>query len=100
MARLLMTISHSVLTCIQKQTECEKPRNETTQNTGNNVMLLSISTATPHLKSTVLFYFFSPKKATEDLERNKEKGQVQSQVRNSFAVRTDDICQAGDHAWM
>ena len=56
-------------------------------------MLSSISTVTPYLKFAVLFYFFSPKKATEDLEKNKEKGQVRSQVQNSFIVRTDDVGQ-------
>lgn len=54
---------------------------------------------TPHLKFKVLFYFFGPKKATEDLEKNKEKGQVWSQLQNSFIVRTDDVHQ-DDWEWI
>lgn len=84
MIRFLMTVSQLVLTCIQRQTRCEKPRKDTKQNTNTH--------RDPD--------FFTPTKATEDLERNKEKGQVQSQVQNSCIVRSDEVGQEDEQKWI
>lgn len=73
----LMTVSQLILTGIQRQTQCEKPSKDTKQNTHTH--------CDP--------YFFSLIKATEDWERNKEEGQILSQVQNSCIVRSDEVGQ-------
>lgn len=75
-----MTVSQLGLTCIQRQTRCEKPRKDTKQNTNTH--------RDP--------YFFTPTKATEDLERNKEKGQLQ----NSCIVRSNEVGQEDEQEWI
>lgn len=82
--KFLMTVSQLALTCIQRQTQCEKPSKDTEQNTDTH--------HDPH--------FFTPTKATEDLERNKEKGQVQPQVQNSCIVRSDEVGQEDEQKWI
>lgn len=79
-----MTLPQLVLTGIQRQTQCEKPSKDTKQNTNT------------HCDS----YFFSPIKATEDWERNKEKGQLLSQVQNSCIVGSDEVGQEDEQEWI
>lgn len=79
-----MTVSQLVLTGIQRQTRCEKHSKDTEQNT-----------VTPHDP-----YFFTPIKATDNLERNKGKGQVQSQAQNSCILRSDEVGQEDEQEWI
>lgn len=67
----------SITTASDRQTQWEKPGKDTDQNTNTPCDL----------------YFFSPIKATEDLERNEEKGQVEPQEQNSCTVRSDEVGQ-------